>query len=213
VKRSEIGKKALMATSGFVLFVFVVAHALGNLQVYLGATRLDAYAQFLRATPSLLWGTRVVLTLAIGIHAVLGVRLARESAAARPIRYATRTSFRATFSSRTMIWSGLLIFAFILYHLLHLTVGVAHPSFEHGHVYHNVVVGLRVVPASVAYVVSMLALGVHLNHGLWSMFQSIGVSHPRLTTPLRRAATLVATLIVLSNVSIPAAILVGLVGS
>lgn len=202
-----------MAASGFVLFGFVVVHALGNLQVYMGATRLNAYAELLRAMPVLLWATRLVLILAVGTHAFLGIRLAREDAASRPVRYATRTRFRATSSSRTMLWSGLLIFAFVVYHLLHLTVGVAHPSFEPGNVYHNVIVGLRVVPASMAYVVAMVALGVHLNHGLWSMLQSVGASPPGLTMLLRRTATLIATLIVLANMSIPAAILAGLVGS
>lgn len=210
---ATIGQKALMSVTGVVLFGFVIAHMLGNLQVYLGRAKLNAYGELLHSSPALLWTARIVLLVAVLLHAVLGLRLARLRGTARPSRYAVKKNIGSTTSSRTMVWSGLLIFFFVVYHLLHFTLGSAHPNFIPGDVYHNVVAGFRVVPASIAYIVAMVGLGFHLNHGAWSMFQSLGISHPRYTPMLRRFASIAATLIVLANISMPVAVLSGLVGN
>lgn len=210
---TTIGQKATMAVTGIVLTGFVVIHMLGNLQVYIGPTKLNAYGELLKSSALVLWGARIVLLLAIGSHAILGMRLARLSGAARPTPYKMKTAIKSTLASRTMVYSGLLIFFFVVYHLLHFTVGTVHPSFDHKDVYHNVIAGFRVVPASIAYIIAMLGLGFHLNHGVWSLFTSLGVSHPRYSNALRRVASLLATLLVLGNVSIPLAVLTGLIGN
>jgi succinate dehydrogenase / fumarate reductase cytochrome b subunit len=209
---TTIGQKATMAVTGLVLFAFVVVHMLGNLQVYLGPTQLNHYGELLQSSALVLWGARITLLLTIGTHAILGMRLTRMSRAARPTPYKVKESVKSTLSSRTMMFSGLLIFFFVVYHLLHFTVGASavHGSFVKGDVYHNVITGFKVVPASLAYIVAMLGLGLHLNHGVWSLFSSLGVSHPRYSNALRRVASLAATLLVLGNVSIPLAVLTGL---
>jgi succinate dehydrogenase / fumarate reductase cytochrome b subunit len=212
IQLATIGQKALMSVTGVVLFGFVVVHLLGNLQLYLGRAKLNAYGELLHSSPALLWTFRIVLLVSVSLHAILGLRLARLRGDARPTRYAVKKSVGSTNSSRTMVWSGLLIFFFVIYHLLHFTVGSAHPSFVEGDVYHNVIAGFRVVPASVAYIVAMVGLGFHLHHGAWSMFQSLGIHHPRYTPALRRFGAIAATLIVLGNISMPLAVLSGLVG-
>lgn len=210
---SRIGQKMLMAVTGIVLFGFVIGHMIGNLQVYLGRAKLNAYAEMLQSSPGLLWTARIVLLVSVTLHAILGIRLARLRGTARPIAYQVKTNVKSTVSARTMVVSGLLIFAFVVYHLLHFTIGSAHPDFIEGDVYHNVVVGFRVVPAAIAYIVAMVGLGVHLNHGAWSMFQTMGIGHPRYAAGLKRFAAIAATLLVLGNASMPIAILAGLVGN
>jgi succinate dehydrogenase / fumarate reductase cytochrome b subunit len=201
-----------MSLTGVVLFGFVIVHLLGNLQLYLGPAKLNAYGALLQSSQAVVWTVRIVLLVSVSLHAVLGLRLARLRGEARPTRYAVKKSVGSTAASRTMVWSGLLIFGFVVYHLLHLTVGSAHPEFVAGDVYHNVVTGFRVVPAAIAYVVAMWGLGFHLYHGAWSMFQSLGLHHPRYTPLLRRFGAIAATLIVLGNSSMPLAVLSGLVG-
>jgi succinate dehydrogenase / fumarate reductase cytochrome b subunit len=210
--QASVGKKVLMAVSGVVLFGFVVVHLLGNLLVFLGPERLNAYAAFLRANPLLVWGTRLALLAAVVVHVTVSIEIALLNRSARPVAYNRKRNVQAGYASRTMMWSGPIILAFVIYHLLHFTFGTAHPSFRELDVYHNVISGFRVVPVSAAYLAAMLMLGLHLQHGLWSLFQSLGVSHPRLTPLLRRFAWAAAVLIVAGNISIPLAVLAGLVG-
>lgn len=207
-----IGKKWLMAVTGIVLFAYVLVHMLANLQVYSGsAETLNAYGRFLRIAPALLWAARIVLLAALAIHVVAGVQLYLAKKRARPQAYAEWTPTVSNPASRTMIWSGLLIFGFVIYHLLDLTIGSANPDFRHGDIYHNIVVSLARVGASLAYLVAMLALGFHLWHGLWSMFQSLGVSNRRWVPTLKRFAVLAATLLALGFASIPIAVLTGVI--
>lgn len=213
ITASTIGQKATMAVTGIVLFGFVLVHMIGNLQVYLGAAKLNAYGELLQSSKPILWGARITLLLAVSVHAFLGLRLARLSSAARPTPYRMKTNASSTTGSRTMVWSGILIFFFVIYHLLHFTIGSAHPSFIHGDVYHNVIAGFRVVPASIAYIIAMFGLGFHLHHGVWSIFQSLGGSHPRYSNVLRRVAALAAVVLVLGNISIPIAVLTGVIGN
>jgi len=208
--QNSVGKKALMALTGIILSLFVLAHLIGNLQVYMGAEKLNAYAAFLQGSKGLLWTARIVLLASVLAHAAAGVILWLEKQQARPVAYFDRTNVQSSAASRTMIWSGLLILAFVVYHILHLTLGVVHPSFRDLAAYENVVNGFRVVGASVFYIVAMVGVGFHLWHGLYSMSQSLGFRHPRYTPVIRSVAALLATLIALANISIPVAVLAGI---
>lgn len=210
--RNAIGKKALMAVTGAVLFVYVVGHLLGNLQVYAGPAQIDAYSRFLHSNPGLLWTARVILLAAVIVHAGAGIQLWFQKRRARPVPYRSRGNVQASIGSRTMIWSGLVILAFVVYHLLDLTVGTANPSFVDLDPYRNMVASFRRVPSAIAYLVAMAGLGFHLQHGLWSMFQSLGVTNPRWMGGVKQVAALVAVLVFLGFASIPVAILTGLVG-
>jgi succinate dehydrogenase / fumarate reductase cytochrome b subunit len=199
-----------MAGSGAVLFGFVVAHMVGNLQVYLGPHALNAYAEKLRAVPALLWAARLGLLAAVGLHVWSAWSLTRMSRAARPVAYRARENRESTYASRTMRWGGVIVLLFIVYHLMHLTFGNAHPSFVHGDVFHNFVVGFQSVAVSGFYIAAMIALGFHLYHGVWSMMQTLGLSHPRYDRLRHAFATLVAAVVVAGNVSFPLAVLTGL---
>ncbi len=208
---TPIGKKAVMAVTGVILFGFVVGHMLGNLQIFLGAEKLDAYAALLHSMPGVLWMARLVLLGSVGLHILAAVQLTLQSWEARPRGYVKKEPVAATYAGRTMRWSGPIIAAFVVYHLLHFTFGAAHPDFQPSKVYQNVVTGFQVWPVSLFYIVAMVLLGFHLQHGLWSMFQSLGFSHPRYTPKLKQFATVFATVIVAGNCSIPIAVLAGLV--
>ena len=209
--RSTLGRKVVMALTGLVLFGFVVGHMLGNLQVYLGPEAMNHYAEFLREMlhGAGLWVARAVLLVAVVLHIWAAVSLSLESRRARPQGYRVEKHRASTYASRTMIWSGPLLALFIVYHLAHLTLGTAHPEFVEGDVYHNFVSGFSHWPVSLLYVAAMLALGLHLYHGVWSMLQTVGLSHPRWN-PLRTAfAAGITALVVLGNVSFPVAVLGG----
>jgi succinate dehydrogenase / fumarate reductase cytochrome b subunit len=207
------GKKVVMAVTGVVLFGFVVGHLLGNLQIFLGRERLNAYAAVLHRNEGLLWVARIVLLAALALHVLAAVQLTLLKKEARPERYRVKRDLQASYASRTMMWSGPIILAFVVYHLLHFTFGTVHPSFTSEDVYHNVVAGFRSVPVSLAYVVAMVLLGMHLQHGLWSLSQSLGLSNPEHSQKAKLIARVLALLIVVGNVSIPIAVLTGIVGS
>lgn len=211
--QSTIGKKVVMAVTGIILFGFVVAHLIGNLQIYLGRDRLNNYGTLIHGTPTLLWAARFILLISVILHITASIQLTRLKQEARPVKYVKRQTVQATYASRTMMWSGPIILAFIIYHLLDFTFGTVNPHFEELDVYGNVVGSFRVPAVAIAYIVSMLLLGMHLYHGLWSMFQSLGVSHPRYTPMLKRFAMAATAFIVVGNISIPLSIMLGLIGS
>jgi succinate dehydrogenase cytochrome b subunit len=206
---APIGKKTFMAVTGMILFGFVLVHMAGNLQVFLGREKFDAYGRLLRVEPALLWFARGVLLVSVILHIVASIQLTALNQKSRPIGYKKRTPIDSSYASRTMMWSGPILAAFIVYHILHFTLGTVHPDFHEGNVYDNVIAGFRVIPVSIAYIVSMILLGMHLNHGLWSMFQSIGVSNPRYSAALRRFANIFSILIVVGFISIPIAAMAG----
>ena len=208
---STIGKKAVMAVSGVILFAFVVGHLIGNLQIYEGPEKLNHYAVLLRSMPALLWAVRVVLLVMVVLHVWSSVQLGLRNIEARPTGYVKKEFAGSSYASRTMYWSGPIILAFVIYHLLDFTWGTVNPRFVEGDVYGNVVASFQVIPISAFYIVAMLLLCLHLYHGLWSMFQSLGFNHPRHTPILRRAAAVVAILIAAGNISIPVAVMSGLV--
>lgn len=203
----------MMAITGAILFLFVIAHMLGNLQVFLGPDPLNAYGRFLRGVPELLWTVRMILLAAVILHIWSSVKLARRKLHARPVAYSRKENIASTYASRTMYWSGPIILAFVIYHLLHLTAGLVHPGFDfvEGDVYHNVVSSFQVWYVSAWYIFSMVLLGFHIRHGAWSMFQSVGINHPRHTPVLEKAAAIVALILVAGYVSIPLSITLGMV--
>jgi succinate dehydrogenase / fumarate reductase, cytochrome b subunit len=206
---SSIGKKVVMAVTGFALFGFVVAHMLGNLQVYLGPAALNRYAEALRDLGPLLWAARIGLLVAVGLHIWAAYSLTMMNRAARPQDYRAKEHRESTYASRTMRWSGVLLLLFIVYHLMHLTWGNAHPDFVHGDVYRNFIVGFRPVLVTAVYVLAMLALGLHMYHGVWSILQTLGLSHPRYNHLVHAFATLVTVVVVAGNISMPVAVLAG----
>jgi succinate dehydrogenase / fumarate reductase cytochrome b subunit len=208
---STVGKKAVMSVSGLVLFLFVIGHLVGNLQIYEGPEKLNAYAHFLRSMPALLWGVRVTLIVMLALHIWSSVQLALRKFDARPTGYIKKKATQSSYASRTMYWSGPIILAFVTYHLLDFTFGTVNPRFQEGDVYANVVASFQFIPVSAFYIIAMLLLGMHLFHGLWSMFQSLGFSHPRYSPVLKRGAAVVAILIAAGNISIPLSVLAGVV--
>lgn len=198
-----------MAVSGCILFLFVLGHLIGNLQIYEGPEKLNRYAVLLRSMPALLWTVRIVLLAMVLLHIWSSIQLAARNIGARPVGYRMKKATGSSYASRTMYWSGPIILAFVIYHLLDFTFGKVNPHFEPGNVYGNVVASFQVIPVAAFYIFAMLLLCLHLYHGLWSMFQSLGVAHPRYTPILRRAAAVVATAIAIGNISIPVAVLVG----
>jgi succinate dehydrogenase / fumarate reductase, cytochrome b subunit len=212
---SSIGRKVVMALTGAILFVYVLAHLAGNLQVYLpnGPEAMNQYGAFLHHSlhGAGIWIARAVLLVAVALHIWSATSLTLSSRAARPVGYREREWVESTYASRTMRWSGVILIVFVIYHLLHFTVGSAHPDFIPGDVYHNFVAGFRSVPVSVFYIVAMVLLGLHLRHGVWSMFQTLGVSHPRYMRWAHIAAWIFAAIVVIGNVSFPLAVLAGIV--
>ena len=214
---APVGKKAIMAVTGMVLFGFVAVHLIGNLQIYIppdpvtGRYKIDEYGEMLHRLGGILWVARLALLGSAILHIWAAIQLQRQSNAARPIAYQKKDNAHSSYASRTMIWSGPIIGAFIVYHLLHFTGGQLHPDFKFLSVHHNVVAGFKDPVASLCYIAAMAMLGTHLYHGLWSMFQSLGVSHPRYTPAIKLFAKLAAAILVLGNISIPISVMVGLV--
>ncbi|MDZ4774308.1 MAG: succinate dehydrogenase cytochrome b subunit [Planctomycetota bacterium] len=213
---STIALKVVMAVTGLVLFGFVIGHMIGNLQVYLprgadGVWALDAYGKFLHEIGhgGAIWIARAGLLAALAMHIAAAWTLTRRSLDARPVGYRQWKAKQSTYASRTMRISGPLIFLFVVYHLLHLTIGSVHPDYIQLGVHHNVTTGLAQPLAGGVYVIAMLGLGIHLYHGIWSLMQTLGLAHPRHERLRRAIAAVSSALVVLGNVSIPIAALCG----
>src|SRR5437868_10389403 len=175
---SMVCKKAVMEVTGLIGIGFVILHSLGNLLVFRGPDAINSYSHFLKSTGELLWGLRIVLIVAVVLHVVAAAQLTRQSRAARPLGYVRWEPQAATIASRTMRWGGVLLLVFIVVHILHFTTGTIRPAggFSSRDVYANVVTSFRIWWVALFYVVSMIALGLHLFHGAWSSVRSIGVS-------------------------------------
>ncbi len=209
---STVGKKAVMAVTGLVGFGYLVGHMAGNLLVFAGPAAINAYADFLHHSPVLLWGTRAVLTVSIILHLHCAFTLWGRNNDARPRSYYQRKDLATNYAALTMRYGGVLLLAFIIYHILHLTWGMTGHigyEFEPGNVYNNVVLGFMHPAVAGFYIVAMCALGLHLYHGIWSLTQSLGLDHPKYNS-LRQQAAIVGTLVVvLGMVSIPISVQTG----
>jgi succinate dehydrogenase / fumarate reductase, cytochrome b subunit len=207
---SSVGKKAVMAVTGIIGVLFVLGHMVGNLQVFQGADRLNAYGALLHGPLNeVIWALRVVLVLAVVLHIVAATQLTIRNRQARPVGYAERRPQVSTVAARTLRWGGVLLLVFIVYHLLDITVGTLNPHFEAGNVYGNLLASLRRPVVAVFYLAAMAALGLHLHHGAWSSMRSLGVA-PGSATPLKRRVALVVAIVVASGFAlVPLAVLLG----
>lgn len=219
--RTAVGKKYVMALTGIALMGYVLAHMLGNLKLYFGAASLNEYAEFLRRMGEpllphtwLLWGFRIALIAAFvfHIHAAWGLTVINRRARPPQERYRSERDYVvATFASRTMRWTGVIVGLFVLYHLADLTWGMANPEFVRGQVYANVVASFSRVPVALLYVAANLALAIHLYHGSWSLFQSMGWNNPRWNPWRQHFAIAFATMIGVGNISFPVMVQLGVV--
>jgi succinate dehydrogenase / fumarate reductase cytochrome b subunit len=217
--RTMIGKKVIMAVTGVVLIGFVIAHMIGNLKIFNGPDEINAYSRFLREVGSpalaygeLLWIVRIILLTCVILHITAAVQLTRMSWAARPVGYAAKRDLETTFASRLMRWSGVLLAVFIIFHLLHLTggvVGFQPGQFRHLAAYQNVVAAFSLWPVALFYIVAMGALCLHLDHGIWSMLQTLGWSTARNERTLKTVSRVIALVIFLGFSSVPASVLAG----
>ena len=208
-----VGKKAVMGVTGLIGIGFVILHSLGNLLVFRGPDAINSYSHFLKSTGELLWGLRIVLIVAVVLHVIAAAQLTRQSRAARPVSYVKREPQAATIASRTMRWGGVLLLAFIVVHILHFTTGTIRPAgaFSRQDVYANVVTSFRIWWVALFYVVSMIALGLHLFHGAWSSVRSIGVSRVSAVPLRHRVSMALAILIWAAFTAVPVAVFSGLV--
>jgi succinate dehydrogenase / fumarate reductase cytochrome b subunit len=209
---SSVGKKVVMAVTGFILVAYLITHVLANLLVFQGPTRINAYSAFLHGTGGALWGVRLVLLAALILHIVAAVQLTLRRRAARPIAYqGGRDPQVSTWASRTIRWGGALILVFLVYHILHFTLGTVHPDFVEGDPYHNVTAGFRNPLVVAFYLVAMAAVGLHLYHGIWSGGRSLGLSPPSPHPMRRRLALVLAGFIWLGFTLIPLAVYGGVI--
>ena len=208
---STIGKKAIMAVTGLVLFVFLIAHMLGNLQIFLGPEVMDHYAATLHSTVEVLWPVRIILAVSVILHIWASISLSKIKRDARPVAYVKHANVTSSWASRSMMLSGPIVALFVVFHLLHLTTGTLHPDFMPLRAYENLVSGFAVVPIAIIYIVVMIFIGFHLSHGIWSMFQSMGFSHPRYTPAIKKFAAIFSWILIAGFISVPIAVLTGLV--
>jgi succinate dehydrogenase / fumarate reductase cytochrome b subunit len=215
---TTVGKKVLMAVTGLIFVLFVIGHMIGNLKVYLGPEAFNHYAEGLRdfGAPffghgQFLWVVRAALIAVLLVHVVMMIQLWLVSSSARPVGYRKQQDLNMDRASKWMRWGGIALFAFITYHILHLTTGTLHPDFVPGDAYHNFVAGFSVPWVSALYFVAMIALGLHLYHGVWSTFQTLGWDGPRAQKIRRPLALLIAGIVVAGNLSFPIAVLTGVI--
>ncbi len=206
---STLGKKVLMAVTGIILFLYLVGHMLGNLQIFLDPGQIDKYAHMLHASAAFLWSVRLVLLFCLGVHILAAFQVWWRSLQARPVKYKVFNPPEVDYAAKTMVWSGPIIAAFIIAHLLHLTVGNIHPDFVELGPYHNVITGFQHMPVAIAYIVALLLLAFHLYHGLWSLFQTLGLDHPRLRWLYRPLAVLLTVVIATGFISVPVSVMAG----
>lgn len=212
--QSSLGKKYIMAITGLLLFLFVIAHMLGNLQIYLGREVLNAYGHFLQSNVELLWPARIGLLVLALLHIFTVIQLVRENRAARNVAYDDTKNYGASFASQAMVFSGLIVLAFIVFHILHFTVGVIQPEsmqykdLEGRHdVYKMMVSGFSNPGISMIYIICMGLLCLHLTHGVSAMFQSLGWKKRAFANVIDRFAKISALVIFIGNCTIPIAVL------
>jgi succinate dehydrogenase / fumarate reductase cytochrome b subunit len=207
---ATVGKKIVMAVSGIVLAGFVCLHMLGNMNFFRSVEAMNDYAKLLRFEPALLWAARGFLLAMVVAHVWASVQLALlNKLEARPVGYVKKKSAGSTYASRTMYWSGPIILAFVVYHLMHFTWGAGGTAFEELRPSENIVAGFSVPAIAIVYIVAMGMLMLHLYHGVWSMFQTLGFNHPRYTPMLKKLAAALSILLFAGFSSIPVAVMLG----
>ncbi|MFJ8849837.1 succinate dehydrogenase [Streptomyces sp. NPDC102437] len=215
---SSLGKKTVMAVSGLIMLLYLVVHMIGNLKIFFGSGEFNHYAHWLRTMgePFLhyewaLWIVRVVLVAAVVLHAVSAYQLSRRDIKARPAKYVHRKP-RATYATRTMRWGGIILALFIVWHILDLTTGTVHSGgFQSGHPYQNVIDTFSTWYGNTIYIVAMLALGLHVQHGFWSAAQTLGAGNATRDRVLKTIANALAAVLTLGFISVPVAVMTGVV--
>jgi succinate dehydrogenase / fumarate reductase cytochrome b subunit len=215
--KNSVGKKIIMALTGQIMLLFVIIHMIGNATIYF--SQLNAYAAQLHALSSLVWANRLVMLILFSLHVFIGINLYLENREAKPEPYAVKKSLRATFAGKTMIWTGLLIGVFVIYHLLHFTIQVTNPeisasmkSDELGRpdVFRMVVLSFQKFIISFIYIIAMSALLLHSTHGIQSSFQSVGLNNERTMPVIIKTGSILAYILFIGFVSIPIIIFIGL---
>lgn len=210
---STVGKKVTMAVTGLVMLGFLVSHVSANLLAFLGPEYINRYSRFLHESPEILWPARLILLASVILHATSAYQLARASHAARPIDYGMHRLQVATFASRTIRWFSIGLAAFIVIHLLHLTLGRLLPGFRPGDPYANIVTAFSTQPVMTAfYLVMMVVVGLHVYHGAWSSIRTLGLSRPKLNPLVRPVAKIVALVLWLGFSAVPLGVLAGIIG-
>ncbi len=218
--KSSVGRKIIVAVTGIVLVKFLLIHLLGNFTIFLGPEGINVYAKGLHSLPPLVWGFRLLMLLIFCIHIYFAIQLTLENRKAKPFGYAINNSQTATFSSKNMIWTGLIILAFVVYHLLHFTFQVTSPYFiasanldMYGRpdVFKMVVLSFQKATITLLYITSLVAILLHLSHGIQSIFQSLGINNDRLMPKIKVFGLALAFLLSFGYISIPAAVQVGLI--
>jgi len=215
---SSVGKKAVMAVSGLLMVLYLLAHAFGNLKVFFGPGQFDGYAHWLRTMGEpvmhyswTLWVIRVVMVAAVVAHVVSAYQLSRRDLRARPVKYEHRKA-GSSYATRTMRWGGIILALFIVWHLLDLTTGTVHSGgFQEGHPYQNVVDTFSTWYGNVIYIVAMLALGLHIRHGFWSAAQTLGVGSRTRDRALKTTANALALLLTAGFIAVPVGVMTGVV--
>ena len=219
--KSSILSKMVMAVTGVMLVLYIVIHTVGNLLIYLGPDSINSYSQFLHSLGPLLWVVRAGLILAAVLHVWTSIALKLDNLDAKPDKYAVKRYVKAKLTSRTMLWTGIAIFLFVIYHVSHLTLGSTHPehidteivnNIERTKVYDMVILGFKSPFVSIGYIIAVVIVGFHLNHAIQSMFQTLGLNHPSYFPRIQKCSVSLSVLIVLCLVSIPITILLGIVG-
>jgi succinate dehydrogenase / fumarate reductase cytochrome b subunit len=208
---STIGKKVVMAVTGIFMVAWILGHVSGNLLVFKGSEAMNAYAAFLHSLGGMLWGVRIALLVSVVLHATAAIQLTMAANAARPQAYVKKKAQTSTLASQLMRIGGLILLAYIVFHILHLTVGAVHPQFSEKDVYRNLVIGLKVPWVSAFYIVAMAALGMHLFHGVWSSARTLGIARPTPRPLERRIAVVLAVVVWAGFTLIPVAVLAGIV--
>ncbi|MBB5022747.1 succinate dehydrogenase cytochrome b subunit [Desulfurispira natronophila] len=215
--QSTVGRKMIMAVTGLCLVLFLIIHSVGNLGVFSGPDGINAYADFLHNLGAGVWIFRIALAAIFVIHIAYGIQLTMENMAARPDGYTYKQDSRATFASKTMIYTGFIIFAFLVYHLLHFTIRVTNPEIYgldaagRFDVFTMMVEGFSSVVVSLVYLIAMIALILHLSHGVASIFQTVGLNNVKSLPIIEKVGKAVAILLFLAFICIPVAILIGIV--
>jgi len=215
---NSAGKKILMAITGQMMFLFLIIHAAGNSMIYI--SRLNAYAENLHSLFLLLWGNRLLMLAALTVHVFFGIQLYLENRASKPQAYAVKKALRATFASKNMIWTGALTGAFLLYHLLHFTIQVTNPEISSGmnlddagrpDVFKMVVISFQDSVISLIYIIAMIALLLHLTHGIQSSFQTLGLNSEKSQPIVTKTGSIVAFILFIGFISVPIIIFVGMI--